>query len=237
MLALTSGAARTAESIAANAGNTLKNLAAAVFVMTVSATNRVESNCNAPPPRAESRTPTPEPRSRTMSDRYHSVWQDEFSELWIVDRCDEHDNSNTVQAFEKRHNAEAFAKELSAKTGLPIRPTHWQEGGNHDFHIFVEAMCDEAVGDFGIGNNADRIRWGVVNDPVVRSVIMRSMQAGFTTRQALQSLAAVMIDQNRILAAELAKAASIAKASRSRPPQPIVINGVTYTPITEEPKP
>jgi hypothetical protein len=58
-----------------------------------------------------------------MSDRYHSVWQDEFSELWIVDRCDEHDNSNTVQAFEKRHNAEAFAKELSAKTGLPIRPT------------------------------------------------------------------------------------------------------------------
>jgi len=75
----------------------------------------------------------------TKSDTYISVWFDSTSDEhgWIVDRCDEDDNSATVKIFavdldeddedyadecsEAEEKARAFAKRYSEKTGLPIR--------------------------------------------------------------------------------------------------------------------
>lgn len=74
-----------------------------------------------------------------MADAYISVWFDETSDEhgWIVDRCDEDDNSETVKVYpvdlddddedyddeysEAKEKAKAFAEKYSAKTGLPIR--------------------------------------------------------------------------------------------------------------------
>jgi hypothetical protein len=95
-----------------------------------------------------------------------------------------------------------------------------------DFDIFVEAMCDEAIGDSG-----KKIREGVIDSPIVRSAITNSMLAGLNTRQALQTLAAVMIEQNRVLRSELLK------VHQHLPPQPIAINGVRYNPIPGDAKP
>lgn len=72
-------------------------------------------------------------------DSYISVWFDDASDEhgWIVDRCDEDDNSTTVKFYEvelddddeayddeyseMEEKARAFAKRYSEKTGLPIR--------------------------------------------------------------------------------------------------------------------
>ena len=56
-------------------------------------------------------------------DTYISVWFDDTSDehAWIVDRCDKHDNSETVKIFEKKAQAAEFATRYSEKTGLPIR--------------------------------------------------------------------------------------------------------------------
>lgn len=77
-----------------------------------------------------------------MADTYISVWYDDVSDEhgWIVDRCDEDDNSATVKCYlvecdedpdtdetesEEYAEAEAEAREFAAKysenTGLPIR--------------------------------------------------------------------------------------------------------------------
>jgi hypothetical protein len=67
-----------------------------------------------------------------MTDKYISVWYDSTSECagWIVDICDENENSATIMAFvsdrEAGHDgAEAEAREFAAryshKTGVPIR--------------------------------------------------------------------------------------------------------------------
>ena len=61
-------------------------------------------------------------------DTYISVWFDDTSDEpgWIVDRCDEDDNSHTVKIYddeciEAEEKARAFAKRYAEKTGLPIR--------------------------------------------------------------------------------------------------------------------
>jgi hypothetical protein len=72
-------------------------------------------------------------------DSYISVWFDDTSDEhgWIVDRCDEDDNSTTVKFYEveldeddedyddeyseAEEKARAFAKRYAEKTGLPIR--------------------------------------------------------------------------------------------------------------------
>jgi len=63
------------------------------------------------------------------NDTYISVWHDETSDEhgWIVDRCDQNDNSETVKCYldddygDGEERARAFAECLSEKTGLPIR--------------------------------------------------------------------------------------------------------------------
>ena len=54
---------------------------------------------------------------------YISVWYDETSddEAWVVDQCDEDDNSETVRCFSTESEAKEFAREHREKTGLPIR--------------------------------------------------------------------------------------------------------------------
>lgn len=59
-------------------------------------------------------------------DTYISVWHDETSDGWIVDRCDEHDNSTTVRVFpdsddDSEGEAYAFAHQYSRQTGLPVK--------------------------------------------------------------------------------------------------------------------
>ena len=72
-------------------------------------------------------------------DTYISVWFDDVSDDhgWIVDRCDDDNNSQTVRCYEVTQDdddvydateyseggkkALKFAKEYSAKTGLPIK--------------------------------------------------------------------------------------------------------------------
>lgn len=66
---------------------------------------------------------------------YISVWFDETSDDhgWIVDQCDDSDNSETVKCYlvesdedddeysDAEAKARAFAARYSEKTGLPIR--------------------------------------------------------------------------------------------------------------------
>lgn len=74
-----------------------------------------------------------------MADTYISVWFDDVSDEngWIIDRCDENDNSETVKFYEveldcddegyddeyseAEEKARKFAAKYSEKTGLPIR--------------------------------------------------------------------------------------------------------------------
>lgn len=58
-----------------------------------------------------------------MADTYISVWFDSTSDEhgWIVDRCDDNDNSETVRVFTTETAARRFAAEYSKKTGLPVR--------------------------------------------------------------------------------------------------------------------